>query len=505
MEILGQQNFASFLNVYENQRECAKEIFGEFLGGRKWITLSAQMQAGKTGIMTALGEFLTIDAVAASVREVFDGNMVIITGVNDNSLKHQTAKRVPFKNTKVFHNADLQQFLKGKDAHLIREWKQGRPLVVIDESHFGAETSGVLSKFLKLIGVPPSGSGEWRSNAKVLSVSATPIAECYNLGGKKHIIFSPGEGYHSVSTMLSNGLVRQSWELDYHGASALAGLVRMLPAQTFAIVRVSKPDTFRAVSGMLRDVAHVIKFDSNNHADFNDIVKTPPNSKTVIFIFKKLSAGSTFTTEHIHFMFDTHDSSTDTTSQSLLGRACGYHKNINTVVYCDVKRAQDYATWVESGFSAASLPTKALHVVEKRRVLNSKAAIPVVLKCDDIMSMLDGGRVPDKKTIVASLYQENEGFEEAWGEYVFKNLKIVRGNGFDRPWECFQTQKPYKFGTNQDGPKVLSILVDVRPGPTQGKVLMISVDRTRVERIERVGVTMGHSTVGLQGEMFYQK
>jgi hypothetical protein len=78
-------------------------------------------------------------------------------------------------------------------------------------------------------------------------------------------------------------------------------------------------------------------FDINN-------LKSRPNINTVIFIKNAWRLGSTLDTSYVSVFYDHDSSSVDTVSQSLLGRACGYGKEINNVkIYTNLGAAIAYS------------------------------------------------------------------------------------------------------------------------------------------------------------------
>ena len=106
-------------------------------GKKAWVHLAAEMQAGKTGVVTALVRLLFANArlLGVSPERVF-----VITGMNDNAWVKQTKARLPngMRNG-VAHNGGLGKIVR--DLKGLAEHAGGlrNVLVVVDESHERAQ------------------------------------------------------------------------------------------------------------------------------------------------------------------------------------------------------------------------------------------------------------------------------------------------------------------------------------------------------------------------------
>lgn len=533
-EYLDTIEFRTDLGIFPNQLELAKNIYGEFISGSRWIIMIAEFQVGKTGVLTALAEFLHTPAVLSMCPDVFDGEVVVLMGMSDNALRAQTRERVSFDKVQVLQNTDIQKVIKdyeGGRVEKIDAWKKGNPLFIIDESHFGAEARGIVSKFLKLVGVSADGNKDaFTGGAKVLSVSATPIAEFYNYreesSFKTVLKLEPGADYYGIVDMFSNNKILQSWSLKTEmGMTRFKELVMniveidsLVGRTSYIVVRLPKDEYSVNISRMFEnELVDTIKYNMEDTRSFEEVVKNHPTlHTTLIFVFKKLSAGCTFSTEHISLMFDTAESKVDTAGQSFLGRMCGYGKNKHTQLYCDRSKVLQYAKWVQSGFSLEKLPTKALHVSEKKVPINSRAGVPILLPRlddDDIehIENTEGNVINALKEVTRGLPQVralvNNGFN------TIRVSRILSNNQDDyiyrywtAPLNAYNNGSPHTVGISnqiQNG-KYITACFDGRvSSETYGRILLMTTDFSVTPSFEYVGRTDGDLSDGRKGEMFY--
>lgn len=89
---------------------AALQIFVQmFLAGRAWIHLAAEMQAGKTGVITTLIR-LVLHIHNHAKLSIRPTNIFILTGMNDNSWRIQTSERLPRNiRTNVYHSSGLEK------------------------------------------------------------------------------------------------------------------------------------------------------------------------------------------------------------------------------------------------------------------------------------------------------------------------------------------------------------------------------------------------------------
>ena len=522
------------LGIFPNQLELAKNIYGEFMSGTRWIIMIAEFQVGKTGVLTALAEFLHNPDILPLCSDVFNGEVVVLMGMSDNALRAQTRERVSFEKVRVLQNTDIQKIIKdyeGGRVEKVEAWKTGNPLFIIDESHFGAEARGVVSKFLKLVGVSADGNKDaFTGGAKVLSVSATPIAEFYNyrqeVSFKTMMKLEPGLDYYGIVDMFSNNKIQQSWSLKSEiGMTRFKQLVMdmveiddLIGRTSYIVVRLPKDEYSVNISRMFEhDFVDTIKYNMEDTRSFEEVVKNPPTlHTTLIFVFKKLSAGCTFSTEHISLMFDTADSKVDTAGQSFLGRMCGYGKNKHTQLYCDRSKVRQYAQWVQSGFSLENLPTKALHVSEKRVPINSRAGVPILLPRleDDQIDHIentDGSVMDALREVTRGLPQVRELANNGFN--TIRVSRILPNNQDDyiyrywtAPLNAYTNGSPHTVGISnqvQNG-KYITACYDGRvSSETYGHVLLMTTDFSVTPSFEYVGKTDGDLSNGRKGEMFY--
>ena len=476
--------------IYPNQLTCAKAIVDAFNSGTAWVTLQAQMQSGKSGVIQAIA-----DIISHSPGPHLDGSVVIIMGMSDSYLKDQTAARIP--KAQMYHNPDLQKFLKDPTNPLVTSWRVSKPLFVVDESHYGAEKEGVLSQFMNLM------KGE---NLRVLSVSATPIAESYVAPENKVFVkLEPGQGYFGIKTMMEKGNLHQSFQILSDIPKFITEIIPKIKG--YAIIRIcdeKKAEIFKRTFGSL---VQIIDYNMKTNTKLDTILATPPQSPTIILIIKKLRAGATISTRYVSIMFDTAKSTADATAQSLLGRACGYGasasclggaKNTEIQIYCDEVMAYQYFKWVVSGYSDDALPTKAAHV-KPLVVKKNPEGIPKLYKVpEDLWFLVENKGKVDEVSVKTCLEQSGiPGYE---GYSINKVKVVVKGSAFDGPYNHALTKKRYTF-TGE--PKSMNIYLDNRRSSPTRDMMVIAVYPEPIERSDEA-MTVGQITQGKKGEMFYE-
>lgn len=407
--------------VFDNQIESALDVIENFKKGNRWCLLMAEMQSGKSGTFFSVPYIIARNQQIKTELGLSDGeiNMFLLTPMSDSELVQQFEQDiVNFTGVEikrnVIHNNEMQKFLKTPkdewtttDVNTINKMKENS-VILIDESHYGSDKNQILNQFLENI-LEISATGEStllnKKNIYVLSISATPMAERISVDDttikKKIIPLKNTKEYFGIIGMWETNKIKQSFNLNNKdGISDLVKVINTLPSDGYILVRANDRGD-KDIEDIIKEIPNEIECINYNqetkksifsNTDINDILSVKPIGRKIIFFKGKLRAGQRVKTEHVIMVHDSHKSTSDTTAQSFLGRCCGYNKNRNIEIYCDLKSAKEYYEWVKSGFAKLSTP-KAKNVSKEVSKITTKKLIeyPIIktIYDDEIINLLD--------------------------------------------------------------------------------------------------------------------
>jgi hypothetical protein len=355
---------------YPPQDDTWKKIFSTFkTSGFQFhrAILSAQMQAGKTGVMTAgtidfsnyfkkkKEEFLVLNVLAAADNGVRDQN-------KDKTEKVIKDYDLDIMNYEFIHRAAIETCKKR-----IRETEATKVLIFVDEAHLAARDGQSINELKKT-------AKHWVSqneDRRVLwiDVSATGFTHtaCDYFGTgdiNGGLFFLPvDEAYNSIKHMLETKRIKPNGKL-FHGA-----LCTTFGSQIFTEInkRFNKGLGYYAILRVTGDAEKVIR---TNYGHDYDVWKADSKGSkrgdkthftiaeipgrlsqkvsrpTIILIKGALRVGVELVPEvckNILLMVDgsSMQRKADTDAQSLLGRACGYNKKNDTFpIYVNMKHIE---------------------------------------------------------------------------------------------------------------------------------------------------------------------
>lgn len=381
------------------QMETFHDIMtGGYMRDERYVILTAQMQSGKTDVFYLVAFEMLRNKM---VEQVY-----LLCGSSHLDLRKQ--HRIDDPDMKALYNkyhlflekqiglptedvlsmiTDIQSrihvvFGKQTKKTLLPE---SDFLIIHDESHY-AQTKGHLpDKFLQQCGVTLNGdkTAMAQKNIYYLSVSATPISELsqnfHANQGKRIVMMKPGKGYIGVSHYRDRGLIHgfDEWE------TALAEtLVEFALSPCYGIIRIQDAHSAEAKEMAKQYGWDAIEYDGkSNDRSINEMLKKKPERPTLIFIKGLLRMGNRLLKKHIKFVMETSQGSkTDTLLQSLLGRICGYHDNLNIRVYLDNRflmsgELERYIKMVEdSSDEPLTIPFKANNMLPGANPILSKVS-----------------------------------------------------------------------------------------------------------------------------------
>jgi hypothetical protein len=366
--------------------------------------LSAQPQSGKTGFQGALYNILIITGL-------WDywglENILLITGMDDNALREQTADRVELQFIGI-GDCDIDSGVKDKNKTInsrVKVWKRidlkratengvvcRNAIILIDEAHFGSGEFSILNKFFKSNGINWKNTQELRNNQlHIISISATNFSEIYSdeYSTKRHVVLRVGSGYYGSVKFIDNGQVNNASKCDF---------LLNKETETYPIVDIVKKEHRRMVeSGRKKGLFLVrvttkkeskliedlfiqenfnkpLKLDSKKGAidlerfeeRIQNMILRPDEKSELVVIKGALRAGITIPEwiKDVTVMIYDNNTNPASTSQGLFGRYNGYRKNEElakfTNCYVNKQHTFDYKHHVENNYSRDTVPSKSI-------------------------------------------------------------------------------------------------------------------------------------------------
>ena len=358
---------------------------------RTWVHLAAEMQAGKTGVVSALIRLMF--ANAKKVRITPD-RVFILTGMSDNAWIKQTRERLPNSvRTGVAHSggfAKIQIALRSlaADGHL------ENVLIIFDESHIASLERNRPNRMIydEVARLCPRELWQER-NIRFLTISATDPAKSSicseNRSSSKVVRLLTNESYQSVESLNIAERIRYNDTFgDLHEATAIAELKRAVAEYNVPLFHILRPR--QAKQGRVEELLKtaipgcvVIPWDSTTKLrendsdststdDINDLLQVPPQVPTFILLKNMFYASKTMDDTNVGILWDRKGGKDDTNLQSLLGRALGYGKSKRTVVYTSKDTVENYLGFWRDAIAGLPLPTDI--PVEKIDRLDKKMA-----------------------------------------------------------------------------------------------------------------------------------
>jgi hypothetical protein len=342
---------------------------------RVWAHLAAEMQAGKTGVMTTFIRLVLANAAKLGYRP---NRIFILTGMNDDAWKKQTRERMP---SQIRENVQHSKGL-GKIAEALGRLKErdggdtlSNVIVFMDESHIAAAHHNQPYKqiWATLQNLCPL--SQWQEKGiRVITISATDPAKVMAISAETSlptavVRLQTDDNYQSVKSLRAAHRIRYTEDFgDLHKDedSAIEEIQRCIeedfadePLFHLLRPRVGKQDV---VEHRLREAfpdCNIIRWDAAANSsrkgsgseasssgcdleDINKILCEAPETTTFVLLKNMFYAAKTLDDTHVGILYDRIGSKDDTNLQSLLGRACGYGKSDRTIVYTSHQTVKNY-------------------------------------------------------------------------------------------------------------------------------------------------------------------
>lgn len=398
------------MKIYAHQFQTATRVVNYLLNGEEHILVAAEPQLGKTG---------TIQTICwMGTRLHRNVNPIVILPMNDNDLARQISKDYSglIPSTNIINAQNLRDHL-----YLSKILEKDKiNWIIIDESHLGTTLingHNTLKRELSTISVNLNLSLV-PTNVRLISISATPMAEVASIGKLDGIVksdYNPEEisetnivkakvlvtmakpdHYFGVREMNSRGQILQTgclrdqkWcqqLLDALDQKMSGYIICRVTQQSGAVLRANiidrlkEPDQYRIV-----DCHHK----KEKTVDFNALISHPPDRLVFLFIYGRLRASKRL--ENKEYILAVHDynKSCDATVQGLLGRLCGYSEH-NIRAFLNYGLLVPYFNWLNQAFNPNAVPDKSRNVVGgvtyqqlKRQAKGYIPVKPVVIGLED--------------------------------------------------------------------------------------------------------------------------
>jgi len=338
--------------VYTNQRETALEIVELFLDGVVLVTLLAEPQVGKTGVMLYTSYLM---ATHGDPDFMIDPtNIFIITGMDDTDWLEQTKGNFPDAlNQKIYTR---QKFCQLDTLDSVRD-----ALIIIDECHIASEKTHQLSKAITKAG--------WdtpekliHKGIKIIQVSATPAHTLFNAvtrWGDNHgyLRMKSSDRYIGFQKLIEAGKIVDIRNIiNYNDLFSNIEQVINTNFNTpkYHIFRLNAKTSGAFYEMITNNDWKCIQHNSKQREDVDNLLENPPLKHTFIVIQNFWRAGKRLNDTHIGVVFEPPSKKGDdnVTTQSLAGRLCGNDKQMpssgSPIIYCDKKSIERYTEWFNS-------------------------------------------------------------------------------------------------------------------------------------------------------------
>jgi len=328
-----------------------------------WAHLAAEMQAGKTGVVQALYRLIltNLDKTHIPARNIFN-----VTGMSDNAWTKQIRDRLAEELYKgVSHGGGLSK-IEARLKSLAAGDRLKNILIIVDESHLASSSQNRPCRHIYDIVAELCPTEQWATqNIRFLTISATDPAKAVTISGSsisaKLVVLETDANYQSVASLKASNRLRECGNLhiDPSAMEALKTLIaEKFPEPRYHIVR-PRQRAYATVMERLREAfpdAHVMAWDSESKPekpssdgsttiqmeDINELLETPPSQHTFILLKNMFYAAKTMEDAYVGVLYDRVGGKDDTNLQSLLGRACGYGKSQDTIIFTSSQTVTNY-------------------------------------------------------------------------------------------------------------------------------------------------------------------
>lgn len=331
--------------MFVNQTNAVNTIISRFESGERHIILAAQMQSGKTGVITLVSKKF--------LQEHPEFNVLYICALSDTLLKKQAISD--------FQDVIPTEYKDRVNIKFLQDFKTSvfeikiNTLIIIDESDRDSTKGQSLDKLLLFNNIKMDGntlSLESR-NYYILSVSATPFAELSDSHHqtsflKNPVILTPGESYKGINDFYTKGNIRENFDI-MKNYTKLINILQTFCEKKYALIRTNEKSVnydklYTNLSRYNIQVVNCFPTSRNTQLkkdtyipNIDDFLSHPPTITTVVVIHNILRAGKRIQNkakENIGMVWEgSIVGNTDSILQGLPGRCCGYHDNTDIQMF----------------------------------------------------------------------------------------------------------------------------------------------------------------------------
>ena len=353
-------------HTFQHQRNAADKAFSKFTTGSRAVVVAAEMQSGKSGIALALAgkQRLSLPDELLTSRKHLKDTLYLVT-MADLALQEQAKRDLsPCKNLVVSNFTNFELALKADFKY------QAPKLIIIDECHYGTSTDSI--RYEKVFNYLEREN----TDCKVVFISATPFSALYAAGADsilRHnfntalVFHKTSYEYHGIRQMhRNNQLVKlDDDQRDFCEDSLLQKrFIRQFKEHTgpgWSLIRVPASQAATAKQVLINqdiDETQILiigqKLVGVDEHELSSIDDFKREYETAVMFDEKLiaitvagfRAGVNFGQEMKNTLISTWDSTIANIAavvQANVGRACGYHKNIQAKHYTNLEAVRAYS------------------------------------------------------------------------------------------------------------------------------------------------------------------
>jgi len=335
------------INIYENQEKSGEELVEIFENDREKILSLVILppQGGKTGILcSSIKEFMNIGTP--------NENIFIITGLSSIEWKTQTKNRIPKELHKnIYHRQDLEKYfienIKGKK----------NVLILIDEIQIACKELQTLANVFEKANLFDI-NYLLENDIKIIQFSATPNGILYDtklLETHSFIkVCKPGEKYIGCKELLETNRIYDAKEGTVK--DNIKKHLDRFKTPKYHFIRIHKGESIKYITEFIRDFGDCNYIEYTQEGikpeELDEILLNEPDLHTFIFIKERARCAKTFDKEHIGIWYERCGKTLldDVITQGLVGRACGYDDNGESIIFTHKDSVEKYIELIESHF-----------------------------------------------------------------------------------------------------------------------------------------------------------
>jgi hypothetical protein len=366
---------------YSAQLLAALQIFLHIFTAtamRAWVHLAAEMQAGKTGVITALIRLILQNHSKLNIRP---DHIFVVTGMSDKAWMKQTRDRLPsILRDSVYHGSSLTKFEK-RLKEFARDDYLSNVVIFVDESHIASSVKNRPNKHVYQVLAHLCPRRLWQErNIRIITISATDPAKVMEVDEAEMpcavVRLQTASNYQSIAKLNEAGRIRYLENFGdvmtvkgrFELKRALSNEFKDTPLYHIIRARQGKAAEFEAFLKSKFPEADVLRYDAETKGatlasasgdgssvsleslkDINEILSEAPTKPTFIILKNMFYAAKTLDDTHVGILWDRCGAKHDTNLQSLLGRACGYGKSTHTIIYASKETVDSYSSlWREA-------------------------------------------------------------------------------------------------------------------------------------------------------------